>query len=63
MPLNPQMMLQLFEKWAIDFLGPIAPQGKMGAHYIITATKYLIQWAEAWPVKDYTTVTTAKFLF
>lgn len=38
MPLNPQMMLQPFEKWAIDFVGPNKPQGKMGARYIITTT-------------------------
>ena len=63
MPLNPQMMLQPFEKWAIDFVGPIKPQGKMGACYIITATEYLTRWVEAQPVKDCTTTTTTKFLF
>jgi len=47
MPLNPQMMLQPFEKWAIYFVGPIQPQGKTGARYIITAMKYLTHWAEA----------------
>ena len=41
MPLNPKMMLQPFEKWAIDFVGPIKPQGKTCARYIITATEYL----------------------
>jgi len=63
MPLNPQMALQPFEKWEINFLGPIKPQGKMGAHYIITATKGLIRWAEAQLVKDCTATTTGKFLF
>ena len=47
MLLNPQMMLQPFEKWAIDFMGPIKPQGKMGARYIIIATEHLTRWAEA----------------
>eukprot|EP00253_Pinus_taeda_P027651 PITA_27651 len=56
-------MLQPFEKWAIDFLGPITPQGKMGACYIITATKYLTRLVEAHPVKDCTATTAAKFLF
>ena len=54
MPLNPQMTLQPFEKWAIDFVGPIKPQGKTGARYIITATEYLTRWVEAQPVKDCT---------
>lgn len=63
MPLKPKMMLQPFEKWKINFVGPIAPQGKMGAHYIIIATEYLTRWVEAQPVKDYTVAIAAKFLF
>eukprot|EP00253_Pinus_taeda_P020837 PITA_20837 len=63
MPPKPQMMLQPFGKWAIEFMGPITPQGKTGAHYIITAIEYLTQWVEAQPVKHCTTTTAAKFLF
>jgi hypothetical protein len=45
MPLRPQLTLQVFEKWAIDFLGPINPPAKKsGARYIITATEYLMRW-------------------
>ncbi len=63
MPLNPQMTLQPFEKWEIDFLGPIHPQVKTGARYIITVTEYLTRWAEVQPVKDCTGAIAAKFLF
>eukprot|EP00253_Pinus_taeda_P017443 PITA_17443 len=63
MPLKPQMTLQPFEEWAIDFVGPITPLGKIGAWHIITAIEYLTRWAEAQPIKDCTVATTTKFLF
>ena len=64
MPLAPQITLQAFDKWAVDFVSPISPLGKwIGTRYIITATDYLTRWAEATPVKDCTAATEAKFLF
>ena len=63
-PLNLQISLQSFEKWVIDFVGPIQPPGKKTcARYIITTTKYLTRWAEMQPVKDCTSATTTKFIF
>lgn len=62
--LNLQVSLQSFEKWEIDFVGPIQPPGKKtGVWYIITTTEYLTRWAEAQLVKDCARETTTKFLF
>jgi transposase InsO family protein len=64
MPLAPQMTLQAFEKWAIDFVGPINPLGNhTGTRYIITATKYLTKWVEAREVKDCSENTGMRFIF
>jgi hypothetical protein len=64
MPLAPYMTLQAFEKWAIDFVGPINPPGKhIGARYIITVTEYLTRWDEERAVKDCSVSTTAHFIF
>jgi hypothetical protein len=42
MALNPQVTIQVFDKWDIGFIGPINPPTRIsGARYIITATEYL----------------------
>ena len=64
MSLVPHVTLQLFDKWVVDFVGPINPLGKqVGARYIITATDYLTRWAESMPVVDCTAMTTTRFIF
>ena len=53
MPLNPQVTLQAFDKWAIDFVGLTNPPGKrIGSRYIITVIVYLTRWVEVKLVKD-----------
>ena len=62
--MNPQVTLQAFEKWAIDFVGLINPPIKRTeSRYIITTTNYLTRWAEAKPVKDCSVATSTQFIF
>jgi len=44
MQLQPQVHLEPFEKWALDFLGPINPPSK-GKKYILVCTNYVTKWA------------------
>lgn len=63
-PINPQISLQVFEKWAINFVYLIQPPGKnTGTRYIITTIEHLMIWVEAQSVKDCSAATTANFLF
>jgi transposase InsO family protein len=64
MLLQMQVTLQAFDKWEIDFVGPINPPAKRtGARYIITATEYLIRWAEVASIKDCSIEIATHFLF
>ena len=64
MLLVPQVTLHPFDKWVVDFVGPINPPRKRnGVCYIITAKKYLIGWAEDASVVNCTSAIAARFLF
>ena len=50
MRFHPQVALEPFEKWGMDFVGPIdPPSGKK--KYIIVCIYYLKKWAETKEVK------------
>ena len=64
MILRPITNAKPYEKWAIDFVGPISPAThRTGLCYIITCTDYLTQWAEEMPTKDCMADTVARFLW
>ena len=64
MELTPIIARQPFEKWGIDFMGPITPAAQYSqARYIIVATDYMTKWAEARATRKNDARTTARFLW
>eukprot|EP00253_Pinus_taeda_P008407 PITA_08407 len=50
MPLQLQVTLEPFEKWGMDFVGPINPSLRQRS-YIIVCNDYLTKWAETKAIK------------
>eukprot|EP00253_Pinus_taeda_P009254 PITA_09254 len=46
MPLNPQVILEPFERWVLDFIGPINSRSNQRV-YILVCTDYMSKWVEA----------------
>ena len=64
MLLYPMITLEPFDKWVVDYVGPINPTMQhTGACYIIIVIYYLTWWVEAMLVNDYTIYMTTNFLF
>ena len=64
LPLHPVLPLEPFQKWGLDFIGPIKPAAvQSGNRYILTATDYCTKWVEAWALRDNTARSVAKCLF
>ena len=64
MPLIPILAQAPFEKWGIDFVGPITPTSCYGQkRYILVATDYMTKQAEAEAVRNDDATTVAKNLY
>lgn len=62
MPLQPQIVVGPFDKWGIDFGGPIEPSSQEKS-YILVCTGYVTKWAEAKPMKHPRDNNMEKFLY
>ena len=62
MPLNPQMVLTPFDKWGMDFIGPIDPPSN-GKSYILVYTDYLRKWVEVKAMKHARDQKVVEFLY
>ncbi len=60
-PLQPQVTFEPFDKWGMEFIGPIDPPSKK-KQYIIVCTDYLTKWAETKAIKVATKEKVADFL-
>ena len=61
MPFHPQVALDPFDRWGMDFVGHIDPP--LGQNkYIIVCTNYLTKWDETKAVKVATEEKVAKFM-
>jgi hypothetical protein len=61
-PLQPQVVMEPFERWALDFVGPFNPKSNQ-KDYILVATDYMTKWVEAVALPNATEEVVIKFLF
>ena len=62
MPLQAQVVLEPFEKWAIDFVGPFNPPSRQKFH-ILVCNDYVTKWVEAKAVAKAIEQVVSDFLF
>eukprot|EP00253_Pinus_taeda_P028738 PITA_28738 len=61
-PLRPQLVIEPFERWALDFVGPINPPSDQRT-YILVATDYVTKWVEVESLPKATEDSVIQFLF
>lgn len=63
MPLNPSHAQELFERWGLDFIGPLKASRARSCRYIVVVTEYLTKWAKARALPDNSTLSTTRFIY
>lgn len=63
MPLFPSQPQELFERWGMDFVGPLPVSSKHRCRYIVVATNYLTKSVEVRALRDNTAFSIARFLY
>ena len=61
MPLTPQILVTPFDKWGMDFIGPIDPPSS-GKYYILVCIDHVTKWVEVRAMKNAQDEKVAKFL-
>ena len=62
MPLHPQLSIEPFKKWVLDFVAPINPPSK-NKEYILVCTDYVTKWVEVFAFKHTQDTKVAEFLY
>jgi hypothetical protein len=62
MPLQAQVVVEPFERWALEFVGPFNPKSNQKS-YILIATDYMTKWIEVVALSNAMEEAVIKFLF
>lgn len=62
MPFQPQVLIEPFERWALDFVGPITLASK-GKSYILVYMDYVTKWIKVKALPRATEQVVADFLY
>jgi hypothetical protein len=62
MPLQSQVVIEPFDKWAIDFVGPISPMLRK-KKYILVCIDFVTKWAEAKSLYQATEKSVFEFIY
>jgi hypothetical protein len=62
MPLQPQVVMEPFERWELDFFVPFNQKSRQKS-YILVSTDYMKKWLEAVALRNATEEADIKFLF